>query len=455
MPQPPVPNVRLRALLDRAGWTGQALADAVNRVGAEAGMDLRYDRTAVAHWLSGTRPTEAAARFAAEALTRRTGSPVTAADAGLERPREQGALSAGTPPGLAEVAAQLRQLADVGRSRGALLQGVAYSLAASVLPAFGELPPASLVKPDRAQRVGATHAQAASLMLELFSESDAARGGGHARPPLTAFLGTDVADWLRSPASPRTHSRLLAAAADLAYLAGFACFDDQLHAAAQRYYLSAAELARAAGDPTRYAIVLRGMSVQALALGHRHEAWRLASTAADGSAADGAQAAFLVGQLAVASAGDGDHRSALRYLAEAERLLARRDTVEARIGAYHQASLAHQQAETLALLGDTARAVDLLDLSLRHRPPGELRSRAVTRARLAELRLRLGHVEHACADWNIFLDDLPRLRSGRADAARRTMRALLRPHSRVPAARALLARSANPPGPASPARRHD
>ncbi|MFD7512563.1 hypothetical protein ACFV5N_24940, partial [Streptomyces sp. NPDC059853] len=50
------PNHQLRALLREAGWTQQELARAVNTLGTETGTPLRYDRTAVAHWLSGTQP---------------------------------------------------------------------------------------------------------------------------------------------------------------------------------------------------------------------------------------------------------------------------------------------------------------------------------------------------------------------------------------------------------------
>lgn len=45
-------NARRRALSTTAEWSYDNLARAVNNAGADTGLRLRYDRTAVAHWLS-------------------------------------------------------------------------------------------------------------------------------------------------------------------------------------------------------------------------------------------------------------------------------------------------------------------------------------------------------------------------------------------------------------------
>ncbi|MCE7080772.1 hypothetical protein [Streptomyces sp. ST2-7A] len=78
-----MPNERLRCLLDEADWTQEALARSVNAIGSEIGCPLRYDRTAVAHWLAGTLPREPVPELAAEALSRRIGRPVTPEAAGF------------------------------------------------------------------------------------------------------------------------------------------------------------------------------------------------------------------------------------------------------------------------------------------------------------------------------------------------------------------------------------
>lgn len=58
-------NDLLRALLKEAGWPNHNLAQAVNRVAAETGVSLCYDRTSASHWLSGTRPRPPVAAVAA------------------------------------------------------------------------------------------------------------------------------------------------------------------------------------------------------------------------------------------------------------------------------------------------------------------------------------------------------------------------------------------------------
>jgi uncharacterized membrane-anchored protein len=74
-----------------------------------------------------------------------------------------------------------------------------------------------------------------------------------------------------------------------------------MHGVAQRYYRSAAQFAAQAGDLQTYATVLRGLSVQAHALGHRREALNLAEAAVHHRRfVPGADIAFLSGQLALA-----------------------------------------------------------------------------------------------------------------------------------------------------------
>src|SRR5439155_19087511 len=132
-------------------------------------------------------------------------------------------------------------------------------------------------------------------------------------------------------------------------------------------------------------------------------------------------------------------RAALASLAAAEQRLARATSPHRpMVGAYHPASLAHQQAAVRALSGDRAGAIGALTTSIRSRPAAERRSRAITLARLAELHLWQGHLDDAVATWHHFLDDYPHLRSARATTALKTLRACLLPHSRNPAARALL-----------------
>ncbi|MFD0890311.1 hypothetical protein ACFQ08_37705, partial [Streptosporangium algeriense] len=121
------PNRRLRALLAEAGWSGQQLADAVNAAGLEAGVSARYDRTAVAHWLTGTRPRPPVPDLIAEALTRRLNRRITPADAGLATSSQRRSGSARTAPAL-----------DALPAPGVAGAATVYSLTALTVPTWAQ-----------------------------------------------------------------------------------------------------------------------------------------------------------------------------------------------------------------------------------------------------------------------------------------------------------------------------
>ncbi|WP_374776792.1 hypothetical protein OG756_32590 [Streptomyces sp. NBC_01310] len=446
------PNGRLRTLLADARWSGQDFARAVNGVAAETGLTLRYDRTSISYWLAGTRPPAHVVALAAEALSRRTGRRVSPADTGLARPAGAARARHRPGPGPHGADALTPEPAAVGAPGAGDAAAYAESLLGEI-PVYssawrppGWPPPHGTGTPAGAParpagRIGADHVEAAEAVLPVFRNADMMFGSGLARPALTRYLATTVAPWLRADAAPAVRHRLLGCAARLAYTAGFLCFDGNQQGTAQAYYRAGLRLGQEAGDPQCWAPVLRAMSVQAHHLGHRKQAWELAEAAArEVGRLPSLQAAFVTGQLAVAEAGCGDRRAALTHLGEAERLLERSAGQHAAIGDYHPAALAHQQAEALAALGDARGAITALGTSLRHRPAGERRARAVTLARLAELHLGQGHVERACATWHEMLDAVPQLDSARVDDAVRRLRGRLRPVRGNRTARALLER---------------
>jgi hypothetical protein len=438
------PNPELRSLLIQAGWTGEQLAQMVNRVGAEAGLRLRYDRTSVSHWLAGVRPRAPVPDFIAEALSRGLHRPVTTAAVGFARSTTSAInMRLDTQPD-----------SELGRLFAAQTQEGIHSRSADSRFAYrvGELdvPPWPSVLRDRPPvaevrqpMTDASVLQSAELMAWVFSASDSAFGGGSARLALSGYLSHDLAPRLGAPGRLSVRRRLHALAAQLAYLCGFMCFDNEMNGLAQRYYLMALSLAAEGNDEASYAITLRAMSVQAQLLGHHREAAHLAETAVTtGKTLSPMRRAFLHGQLAVAQAAIGDRSAALASMGMAERLLGRAAGAAAPlIGAYNLASLSHQQAVLGILLGDRKSAADALALSIRNRPTVERRARAITVARQAELQLRRGDLEEAVHTWHSFLDDYPLLLSGRIDTALRNMRSLLRPYSNQPTAAALLARA--------------
>ncbi|MER7038558.1 hypothetical protein [Streptomyces microflavus] len=452
------PNQALRLLLAEAGWSGAQLAREVNALGAVQGTALHYDRTAVAHWLAGSRPRRPVPALVAEALSRRLGRPVREQDTGLG-PAVGAAHGPGAPAGEPSAVERLDEvLRTTGRRRVALAG--AYSLAALAIPygpsaiPHGPLTvphgPAAIHRgppePGRRSplppgRVGMAHVAAAHELLALFSRGDAVLGAGPVYEPLRQYLSASVLPWLQRDMKPAVRRELLTVASRLTYLCAFTHFDMNRHAAAQRLYLTSVELAREAGDRVGCGLALRGLSVQAHALGHFAEAHHLAERAAETALhqVPPHQQAFFHGQLAVALAGRGDPRHA-RHLAAAERCLERSQNGDTPVGAFHPGSLALQRAAVATSRGDRHAAARALDLSLRHRPADERRSRALSLAELAETQLAIGHLEQACRTWHEFLDLYPRVDSARADDRVRLLTAKARPHSANPVVTALLGR---------------
>ncbi|TCO45901.1 hypothetical protein [Actinocrispum wychmicini] len=436
MPDSDRSGERLRALLDRVGWSGAALAREVNQIGTESGLPLRYSRASVAQWLAGVRPRPPVPELIAEALSRKVGHPVTPAQIGYCDGHDGGWQSEADP------VEQLVTLAGVQRRQ--VMRAAVYSLAALSFPRWVDAITAPVTVADDAStlRVGCGQVEAADAMLRKFSAVDAEYGARATRRATADYLATTISPWLRAPATDQTHRALVAVAAKLAYLCGFLCVDDELPGIAQRYYHTALRMSAEANDPAGYATTLRAMSVQAYTLGHYTHAFDLAESAqTTGAAVAPSSRAFLVGQLALAAAATGDRYRAIDHLRTAEHLLDRAGDDSAALGVHHQSSMAHQRAAVRACLGDRPGAITALRQSIRYRPATERRSRAITLASLADLQLRQGHLEDAVASSHRFLDDYPCLGSGRADSALATLRARVRPFASNPSAATVLRRA--------------
>ena len=446
-------NDALRRLMIDAGLTGVALAEEIDKAGRESGAVLRYDRTAVAHWLRGTQPRPPTPELIAEILARHLGRPVTTAEAGFGE-RTTSIPTRPSPP-TDDVHSTLIQLmhastpttapARARARRTAAADGV-YSLLALSLPSWNGVSRDPRVPPTAAVcgRTGRAEIDCATEMAALFCRTDTAFGGGLARQAIAGYLAATISPWIQRASGHSARAGLLAVASRLCYLAGFMCFDDNRHTDAQRYYLTCLRLAAQADDPDAYAVGLRALSVQALALGHRRHAVDLAEAALSSLSAIAPERmrAFVYGHLAVAHAAVGERRTAICALTLAERHLDRAEPISAASGSFHPSALAHCRSAVFQALADRPRAVRALKVSLNLRPELERRSRAITRARLAELQLTTGHLDEACATWHRFCDDYPHLSCGRADTAMKNLWALTRPYQRNPVAATLRSRAA-------------
>ncbi|HEV7626541.1 MAG TPA: hypothetical protein VGO89_08590 [Streptomyces sp.] len=498
----PTPNRTLRSLLAETEWTQESFARAIGRLGTEADVRLSYDRTSVARWLRGSRPSPRVQRFIAEALSRRLGRPVGVTQLGMGDGRRGGpgrprpadgteAPQAGPYPGRSPVspADQLAALtaAVVGPPRADSPPPAPYEVTFPTTEAAGasadgstaarstnigndrtETPEPLRPRPPRAgspslSRGGrsarrTTPDEVASIRehVRFFAQQADRHGGGHIRTPLAASLASLVRR-LRTGGEGPHHPQLVAGAARLSYLLARVYADEQRHGLAQRAFLTAAELAEEGEDPEGVALVRRALSSQAYQLGHRRQSLALAEAACSSAPADSAPSAraFLYAGLAVAQAAEGERSHAMSALRRAEYELARApadlttgpESPDGEpVGAYQDAALHYQSSQVRAALGDKDGAIGELRASLRSRPEGERRSRAVSEAELAELLLSRGRLEEACTTWQAFLENSALIRSGRARRARDRMPRLLRPYAHERCVQSLSTRAGLPLG---------
>ncbi|MCG8919171.1 hypothetical protein L6E12_25660 [Actinokineospora sp. PR83] len=407
-------------MLKEARWTSHNFAVAVNRVAAEAGLTFHYDRTAVSHWLSGSRPRPPVPTLLAEAMSRRLGRHIAVAETGMADAPVAGAALLEEAPGVQG----LRQLvlADLDPVRRTLLREQPFRTDWAVVPDRPTARAVPLAEPGPVERGAWTAIEA---MASAFAAAGEEFGGGHARLALVAYLATDITPRLQLSRTEPPASVSLSATAGLVRLLGFMCFDSLYHHLAQRYYRIALHLAGEAGDPAGQAAVLGSMSSQARFLGHHRQMVLLADAAvtrADPSTPPGTRVALL-GQAAVAHATLSDRTTALVRLTEAEK------HVDDTGSAACRAELAHRTGQVLALLGDHHGAERAWRESLRQFPRTQRRSRVLTTHQLAELHLRRGRLEPACETWQGFLDEYPYVRSVRVDFAFQGFRRLLESHA--------------------------
>ncbi|WP_422396958.1 transcriptional regulator [Streptomyces gobiensis] len=338
-------------------------------------------------------------------------------------------------------------LVDLGRwdmdpSRRTVLGAGLFSVALTIPGWPDVVGRAEAVQSGRTRRIGESEVDTVTAMTERISELDDQFGGRHARPMAAAFMVNTVAAYLRADAPESVRKSMLSAASDLCYLTGYMAVDEGQHGLAQRYYLKALELSGAAEDYLTYCTTLRGMSVQAVDLGHGTKSLELANAAAAASPQAGPRMrAFLTGQQAHAAAQTGDRRMALRYIREAETAMDRAESREKAFGSYDPAALNYHISQVRYELGDTGGAVAAMQQSDKVRDSFYRRTRVRMRGLLAERQLSAGHLEAGCATFDLALDDYPQVQSARADDRIRSVLTLLRPHLNNRTAKAVYERA--------------
>ncbi|GAA4612823.1 Tat pathway signal protein [Actinoallomurus liliacearum] len=387
-------NQLLRTAIREAGWTFAKTAEEVNAVGAEVGLKLYYDRTSVGHWVAGTIPRKDTIPCVVAAFTRRLGRPMS--------PRLLGWPDTdAADPWAGEVLMRLTQIGqhDMLGRRSVLTTGL-YSLAALAVPTA----PA-----PRSATGGAAAAQQVRDTTRHLADLDDLYGGGAARAAVAAYLTRHVVPQLHAASAIAARPAMFAAASECTYLAGWMAADDMCSALAQRYYVQAIRLADEAGDPIARARVLRGLSLQALELGHSSEALAVADAALDAirGGCPARTRAWIVGMRAEALAAVGRSREARSDLRTAERLLEAADSPPKNewTGNYRRESWQHQAGTLLARLRDP-EAETHLAASLASRRTVERRTRALIGVRLAVLQRRRSAANEAQHTLAQIRDDL-------------------------------------------------
>ncbi|MBT0771243.1 hypothetical protein KIH74_20050 [Kineosporia sp. J2-2] len=409
----PIINERWQAAVEATSRTLAEIAAEIHAVSIETGGRVLYpDKSTLAHWRTGTTPRTEAVPVIVEAMSRLLHRPdVTADDLGWTSRDQDGPDN----PWHGDAVARLTRLGRQDMDRRSFLNaGSLYTLAALSVPTRPwELPTRD--NSGKPTRIGPSDITRIQEMTTQFSRADDLFGGEHALPPTASYLAHAVTPLLEGTTG-RHRPALFAAAAQLAYLAGWMSSDAGRAGQAQRYYITAARLADEAKDGAARATALRALALQAVELGHTHRAVELAEAACSALPrdADIRRRAWMTGMLAEAHASVGDNWSARTCLRAAEADLERATSAQHWTGGYNHAALEHQTGAVLVHLGRPTQAIDHLQASLTHRGPDERRSRVLISARLATAQILAGQPDAAARTVLSVEADLPLVTSHRA-----------------------------------------
>lgn len=294
------PNEKLGAVLALAGISNAGLARRVNDLGAQRGLTLRYDKTSVARWVSkGMVPQGAAPHLIAAAIGQKLGRPVPLHEIGLADADPTPEVGLAFPRDVGQAvrsATELYRLDLAGRRAGS--GGIWQSLAGSfAVSAYATPASRWLISPadtSVAREAGAAEGSGSPVKVghsdvrKLREAAEDARrwdskyGGGDWRSSMVPeCLRVEAAPLLLGSYSDDVGRALFGASAELTRLAGWMAFDTGQQEAAQRYYIQALRLARAAADVPLGGYVLASMSLQATYRGFGDEGVDLAQAAVE------------------------------------------------------------------------------------------------------------------------------------------------------------------------------
>ncbi|MFE4536564.1 MFS transporter [Streptomyces scopuliridis] len=468
------PNEKLGTVLALAGISNAGLARRVNDLGAQRGLTLRYDKTSVARWVSkGMVPQGAAPHLIAAAIGAKLGRPVPLHEIGLADADPAPEVGLAFPRDVGEAvraATELYRLDLAGRRAGSggIWQSLAGSFAVSAYatPASRWLitPADSSVARDAAVAEAAQGAHGGSggavdapgpgevtplrvghsdvaKLREAASDArrwDSKYGGGDWRSSMVPeCLRADAAPLLLGAYSDEVGRGLFGATAELTRLAGWMAFDTGQQEAAQRYYIQALRLARAAADVPLGGYVLASMSLQATYRGFADEGVDLAQAALErnrGLATARTMSFFrLVEARAHAKAGDAVAAGAALKAAEGWLERSREgDADPSWLGFYSYDRFAADAAECYRDLKAPRQVRQFTEQAL-SRPTEEfVRSHGLRLVVSAVAELESGNLDAACAAGTRAVEVAGRISSARTTEYVRDLLHRLEPYGDEP-----------------------
>ncbi|MEU8844423.1 sporulation protein [Streptomyces roseus] len=322
------PNEDLARLIKQAGASHKSLAAQVNRIGAADGVPLRYEHTSVARWVNlGMVPRGRVPEFVASALGERLGRTVSLDEIGMYSRSggnpDMGLDFARDPVDAIRVAATYWRTVD--RSRRQIISN-GFAIAAFATPVTRWL-----TKPADAPTAhhGSRHVGRSDLD-ELWKAADEARlwdsrfgGGNWKASSVTECLRLNAAPLLTGTYTETIGRELFAATAELSRVVAWSAVDTGHHDTAQRHFIQALRLARAAGNVESGCYVLATMALQAFLRGYPEQAADMAEGAYERGVGHAAPRVLAFAKLAEARAHGrtGNAQAAKAALGRTEELL--------------------------------------------------------------------------------------------------------------------------------------
>ncbi|WP_258036966.1 MFS transporter, partial [Streptomyces sp. SM14] len=300
---------------------------------------------------------------------------------------------------------------------------------------------------DRDGAVGRVGHSDVSKLREAADEArrwDSKYGGGDWRSAMVPeCLRSDAAPLLLGSYSDEVGRSLFRATSELTRLAGWMAFDTGQQEAAQRYYIQALRLARAAADVPLGGYVLASMSLQATYRGFAEEGVDLAQAALERnrSLATARTMSFfrLVEARALAKA--NDKQACAVALAAAESWLERSREGDADPGwldFYAYDRLAADAAECYTDLKAPGQARRFTEESLSDPTENFARSHGLRLVVAAVAELESGNLDAACAVGTRAIEMAARISSTRANDYVRDLLHRLEPYENEPVVKELL-----------------